>query len=362
MITNAETEKLHTWLRREAKQGSGLVTLSHQNVGGVGAGLGRWPVSLEDPDEVLAQLAQDVYRAACDDADGQHAPGPQQYIAHFFGERDLRTPASRMPFLVVAAHQATFGPPGEGIASEPPTPSGFIGHVMRHSDTAWRNAWTITGHALGILERHASQVAQENIQLRQANFELARGYEGLLSERHIRELAAQNALHERNERSQFWNRMWLLAPPVVSKLLSSGAAGGGGAGGAPVRALSPGSTQSGAAPPRALPSRTGPSGGPAASPERPSSAAPSTSAAPVTDAAPSAEGTTGAVAPAPASAPPAEPSGASLLALQLRAFIDSISTEQLGALQGVLSTEQFVALGMIYQSLPQPGTPEEGGS
>lgn len=331
MITNAETEKLATWLRRESKQGSGVVTLTHQNVGGIGASLGRWPVSAEDTDEVLDQLAQDVYRAACVDADGQHAPGPQQYIAHFYGERDLRMPASRLPFLVVAANQAALGPPGEGLATEPPTPSGFIGHVMRHSDTAWRNAWTITGHALGILERHATQVAGENIQLRQANFELARGYEGLLSERHIRELAAQNALHDRYERSQFWSRMWMLAPPVVGKLL--GGAAPARAPGAPPPALPPGAPPPPPAAPTPAPAT--PAGAPAAAPE------------------PSAP-----TAAAPSSAPP--PSAAapdSMLPIQLRAFMDSISAEQLAALQGVLSTEQFIALGMIYNALPQPPEP-----
>lgn len=334
-MMNVETEKLVTWVRREAKQGNGLVTLTHQNVGGFGAALGRWPVSLEDPDEILVQIAQDVYRAACDDADGQQAPGPQQYIAHFYGERDLRTPANRMPFLVVASHQAALGPPSEGLATEPPTQSGFIGHIMRHSDTAWRNAWTITGHALGILERHASQVAQENVTLRQANFDLARGYEGLLSERHIRELAGQTALHERHERSQFYNRMWLLAPPVVGKLL-----GGSGA----QRAPSPATPM--------LPAP--PHGSPAVPPSGAS---------------------VGASPPAPAMAS-APASTDSLLAIQLRAFMDSISGEQLAALQGALSTEQFVALGLIYNSLPQapeppppaprdpaaPPAPPEGGA
>lgn len=326
MIANAETEKILTWLHREAKQqeGQALVSLTHQNVGGFGAPLGRWPVAEGDTEEVLAHIAQDLYRAACDDADGQSAPGPQQYIAHFFGEADLRTPISRLPFLVVAARQAALGPPGEGVATEPPTPSGFIGHVMRHSDTAQRHAWTITGHALGMMERHASMVSQENAFLRQSNFELARGYEGLLSERHIRELAAQNALHERHERSQFWSRMWLLAPQVVNRILGSG--------GAPPRALPPGT-------PPQLPA--------------PGAAAP----------APSASHSSGAPPGAAASgvpAPSAEQGAASvdsMLAIQLRAFMDSISTEQLAALQSSLTTEQFVALGMIYQSLPQPEAP-----
>jgi len=37
--------------------------------------------------------------------------------------------------------------------------------------------------------------------------------------------------------------------------------------------------------------------------------------------------------------------------------MDSISGEQLVALQGALSTEQFVALGLIYNSLPQAPEP-----
>jgi hypothetical protein len=330
MMVNAETEKILTWLRRELKQNDGqaLVTLTHQNVGGFGAPLGRWPIDESDADEVLVQIAQDLYKTACDDADGQSAPGPQQYIGHFFGEADLRTPLSRLPFLVIAARQAALGPPGEGFSTEPPTEKGFIGHVMRHSDTAWRHAWTVTGHALGMIERHASQVSQENQYLRQSNFELARGYEGLLSERHIRELAAQSAIHERHERSQFWNRMWLLAPPVIGKLM-------GGANG-----------------PRALPPMTPP---PSGSPYGAGSPPTAPQASPV---------------PAPPSALPSAPSSApepsvasapvvtdSMLGVQLRALFDSFTTEQLATLQGTLSTEQFVALGILYQSLPQPPEP-----
>lgn len=331
MIVNAETEKLLTWLHREAKQqeGQALVSLTHQNVGGFGAPLGRWPIAEGDTEEVLAHIAQDLYRAACDDADGQSAPGPQQYIAHFFGEADLRTPISRLPFLVVAARQAALGPPGEGVATEPPTPSGFIGHVMRHSDTAQRHAWTITGHALGMMERHASMVSQENAFLRQSNFELARGYEGLLSERHIRELAAQNALHERHERSQFWNRMWLIAPQVVGRLLGGGSA---------PRAL----------PPMAVPAPLPPPNG--APPVPPLSPPP---ASPVEGPRPAAGGAPSATSPPPAPAATTD----SMLAIQLRALFDSFTTEQLATLQGTLSTEQFVALGMLYQSLPQPPEP-----
>ena len=326
---NVEIEKILTWLRREAKQGNGLVSLSHQNVGGFGAPLGKWPVSEEDPDPVLEQIASDLFAAACDDADGQNAPGPQQYFAHFFGEVDLRNPASRLPFLVVPARQAALGPPGEGIATEPPTPSGFIGHVMRHSDAAQRQAWTITGHALGMIERHAAQVSQENGHLRQANFELARGYEGLLSERHIRELAAQNAIHERRERSQFWNRMWLLAPAAMNKLLP----GGGGPGGGAPRALPPMA-------PRALPANGTPSGDPLPM-------APAGSAGPPAEVAPTA-------------VPQVTPiSGDSLLAVQLRALFDSFEPEQLTALQSTLSAEQFVALGAVYQVIADALPPDE---
>lgn len=333
MMLNSETEKLLTWLRREvgAVEGQALVTLTHQNVGGFGAALGRWPVADGDTDEVLTQIAQDVYRAACDDADGQSAPGPQQYIAHFFGEADLRTPVSRLPFLVIAARQAALGPPGEGVSTEPPTPSGFIGHVMRHSDTAQRHAWTITGHALGMIERHASQVSQENAYLRAANFDLARGYEGLLSERHIRELAAQNALHERHERAQFWNRVWLLAPPVVGKLL-----GGSGPRALPPpmppHAMPPGF------PPPAAPPPYGPPGGGGGDGAPPP-------AAPLSPVAPSSPAWSGA---------PGAPSQDAFLAIQLRAFLDSVTTEQLMALQTTLSPEQMVALGMIMNALPQP--------
>ena len=331
---NVEVDKILTWLRRESKQGNGLVSLTHQNVGGFGASLGKWPVSEEDPDAVLEQIAGDLFAAACDDADGQNAPGPQQYFAHFFGEVDLRNPASRLPFLVVPARQAALGPPGEGIATEPPTPSGFIGHVMRHSDAAQRQAWTITGHALGMIERHAAQVSQENGRLREANFELARGYEGLLSERHIRELAAQNAIHERHERSQFWNRMWLLAPAAMNKLFGGGAGGGG----AP-RALPPMA-------PRALPANgsPSPSGGGGAPPPAPHPG----------------PGAAGTPEPPPPQVTPI--SGDSLLAVQLRALFDSFEPGQLIALQETLSAEQFVALGAVYQAITDALPPEDAPS
>jgi hypothetical protein len=304
VTANPETEKLITWLRREAKQGAGLVSLTHHNVGGFGASIGKWPVAEDDTEPLLAKIADDLYRAACDDADGQSAPGPQQYFAHYFAENDLRTPVSRLPFLVVAARQVAFGPTGEGIASEPPTQSGFVAQVMRHSDATQTRAWTIVGHALGMMERHTGQVSQENAYLRQSNFELARGYEGLLSERHIRELAAQNAMHDRNERTQFWNRMWLLAPAVISKI------GGG----------------------------TGPNG-------------------PRLPLPPGAPPSSSSIAPQELAGVASDPASPNVLGVQIRSLFDSLSGEQLAALQGTLTVEQFVALGAIWNSLPNVEEP-----
>ncbi|MCC6873695.1 MAG: hypothetical protein IT378_05230, partial [Sandaracinaceae bacterium] len=220
MLTNAnvEVEKILTWLRREAKQGTGLVALTHQNVGDTASALGRWPVADADSDEVLALLGRDLYKAACDDADGQNAPGEQQYVAYFFLASVLRNPTSRFSLRVISARQAALGPPGEGFSTEPPTEKGLVAQLMRQNEVTHRQAWTVLGHALGMMERHSAQVSQENLQLRQGNFELTRGYEGLLSERHIRELAAQTAQFEREQKAQFYNRLWLFAPAIMSTL------------------------------------------------------------------------------------------------------------------------------------------------
>ncbi len=291
---NGETEKILTWIRREARAGAGVVSLTHQNVGGFGAPLGRWPIAEEDSDAVFAQLANDLYRAACDDADGQAAPGPQQYVAHYYAEPELRAPASRLPFLVVSARQTALGPPGEGFSTEPPTQSGFVGQVMRHNEFAARHAWQVVGHALGMIERHATQVSQENARLQQHNFELVRGYEGLLTERHVRELAAQNAMHERKERTDFYNRIFAyfpaLAPALLDKLgLPAPAAG---------------------APPQ-LPAT-------AARTEQPTSEAASSSP---------------------------------LLPSQIKALLESMTQEQLVALNQLLRHEQMAQLGAIWMAL-----------
>lgn len=326
MNASAEVEKLLVWLCREAKQGAGIVTLTHQNVGGVGAALGKWPVAEEDDDNVRAQLAQDVYRAACVDADGQLAPGAQQYVALFFAEPDLRTFTSRLPFYVMPARQAALGPPGEGIATEPPTPSGFVAQVMRHAESSQQHGWQIIGHALGMIERHATTMAAENQRLQQHNFDLVRGYEGLLSERHVRELSAQIAMHEREEKSQFYQRLWQFAPLIAAKL---GVGPNGMMAPAP-RAL--------AAPPPAA-STNGASAGPQAPAPTPVS--------PPNDASIS----------EPLSAPSSSASTSidAVLAPQLRELLSTLTPEQLMALQGSLSSEQMLALGQIWSTLDSAG-------
>ncbi len=300
MLTNAnvEVEKILTWLRREAKQGAGLVALTHQSVGDTASAIGRWPVADADSDEVLVVLGRDLYKAACDDADGQNAPGEQQYVAFFFLASDLRNPTSRFSLRVVSARQAALGPPGEGLSTEPPTEKGLVAQLMRQNEVTHRQAWTVLGHALGMMERHSAQVSQENLQLRQGNFELTRGYEGLLSERHIRELAAQTAQFEREQKAQFYNRLWLFAPAIMSTL--------------------GGKAQSG---PRALPAG-------ASGPAEPTSA------------------TQASEASAPAAPPPA-----SELAVQLRSILDSMTPEQVATLQQTLSPEQFLALAALWSSL-----------
>ncbi len=311
--------KIRTWLTRMTRGGeTGDVLLGHLDVGGQPAQLGRWRLGEHVSEAELAQAASEVVRVACDDADGQSAHATQQYVLVFYNEQG-RVAESRLPFQVQGAMGAKFGgSSGEGLSTEPATEKGLVGQLMRHNEMLVRSSWAAAGHVMGALERQVTSLMAQNEKLADRNFGMTLGYEGLLSDKTQRELAADLAVHQKKASSQFFANLFALAPAVVSQL--------------------------GAPRPRALPP---PAPAAASTPNTPS-------ASPSGAAASEAHGEPG-VVPAPEPEPGMHAQDGSLLALQLRSFLATLQPEQLAAIQKALEPMQMVALGMLYQSLHAPG-------
>ncbi|MCC6878016.1 MAG: hypothetical protein IT378_27135 [Sandaracinaceae bacterium] len=316
--------KIRTWLTRMTRGGeTGDVLLGHLDVGGQPAQLGRWRLGEHVSEAELAQAASEMVHVACDDADGQSAHATQQYVLVFYNEQG-RVAESRLPFQVQGAMGAKFGgSSGEGLSTEPATEKGLVGQLMRHNEMLVRSSWAAAGHVMGALERQVTSLMAQNEKLADRNFGMTLGYEGLLSDKTQRELAADLAAHQKKATSQFFANLFALAPAVVSQL-------------------------GGARAPRALPAPA-----PAAPSPAPAAATPRSSAA----------GGSSSVGGPPSNGPPLPEPGMhagdeSLLARQLRSFMQTLSPEQFAAIQQALEPMQMIALGMLYQSLHAPGESE----
>lgn len=158
--------KILQWLRRMKNDGGGAVSLGHLDAAGQGVPLGRWPVREQDSPAVLELLSESVLSAAADDADGQSAGCPQQYVLLFYAADAPNRPASRLPFRL-SQETERFAPEGSSLATEPATTQGQLAQQMRHNEFVMKHAWAAAGAVTSILER---QVRMLNTQVeRQQN-------------------------------------------------------------------------------------------------------------------------------------------------------------------------------------------------
>jgi hypothetical protein len=163
-----------------------------------------------DDEEALPELAEQIENAIQSDADGLGAT--QRYlVVALRGDVQL----TRLPFRVVAGSE---GESGEPIDSEPATGKGLLAQLMRHNEAQSRMFMVSVGHILTAMQRTIAQQQAMIDSVGDQRLELYAATEGLLSQKHDRELATVEAQHRVNTRSAMMQKIINFVPLALSYL------------------------------------------------------------------------------------------------------------------------------------------------
>jgi hypothetical protein len=167
-------------------------------------------VSVNDRHAEVSALAEEIEVAMQGDADG--LGGTQRYVVVALrGDAQL----TRLPFRVAAAEETESGEP---IDSEPATSKGLLAQLMRHNEAQSRMFMVSVGHILTAMQRTIAQQQTMIDSVGDQRLELYAATEGLLSQRHDRELATVETQHRVNTRSALTQKLINLLPLAASYL------------------------------------------------------------------------------------------------------------------------------------------------
>jgi hypothetical protein len=214
MDVMAGRHRIARWLRplleADEDQRPTRVAIRHVSVNDRHADVSTLAVPEDGDDEALASLAEEIEAAIQGDADG--LGGTQRYVVVALrGDAQL----TRLPFRVVAAEESESGEP---LDSEPATSKGLLAQLMRHNEAQNRMFMVSVGHIMSAMQRTIAQQQAMIDSVGDQRLELYAATEGLLSQRHDRELATAEAQHRVNTRSAMVQKIMNLLPLAMSYL------------------------------------------------------------------------------------------------------------------------------------------------
>ena len=109
------------------------------------------------------------------------------------------------------------GEEGEEVDSEGPTFRGVMTQFMRHNETNFRTAVLASNHAIKSLSDQNKMYADRLLAIEGRHMEVVAAYEGILSERHIREQATRESEFKMRLYGEAFDKLRVLVPVVVNK-------------------------------------------------------------------------------------------------------------------------------------------------
>lgn len=236
------TAKVVSWIRKMiAHEGDGdggavaKLVLRHQTPSAViGADVHtvRLPRKLEGGDEQVVGWAEELERAAQDDAEGLQG-ATQSYIvfAYSLVDREMRRPVSRCPIRISSADLADAGD-GRGLQrgyaadgemdSEPPTMRGFVTQLMRHTEGATKTMVMGSQHMIASLTRENANLRELVEKLVEKSMsrdmDIIKLTEDMYSQRHEREIATATAVKQEERKGEAFGKIMMLFPNIVNRI------------------------------------------------------------------------------------------------------------------------------------------------
>lgn len=214
-----DRKKLNQWLRktlfnsRDGERTRKLVIRHITSAGKVGTEVASFDIETKSltEDSYLETITLEIESACYDDAEG--VGGVQKYtIVPLYGEK--LEAAGRYVLRVSAS-----GDDSEGeIDSEPATKQGLVTQLMRHNEALMRTSIMATGNIISQQNRVISRQADHIENMMAKHFDTTVELEGLMSQRHERDLEAKKAKFKMEQQKEIFDKVSLLLPTVVNKI------------------------------------------------------------------------------------------------------------------------------------------------
>lgn len=217
-MDNSQKSKLVRWIRQqillddEEKGQCKKIVLRHVAGGRYGSEILSVPVPKKAiDDQWFEELANDIEIRVTDDAEG--LGGMQTYCVHSLYEKRPDKPGSRFTIRETSADENL-----EDAESEPPTKTGIITQMMRHTEAATRVALMATGQIMSALKNTNARQAEMIEKLVGEKMSNLETMEKLRSEEMERKIILQRAESDERRKSEIFEKLTMLLPVAVNRI------------------------------------------------------------------------------------------------------------------------------------------------
>ena len=213
----ADASWLPPWLRGQIKgvhHDGRCIRLQLLHLAGK-RGVKNWSIDVATGDEaeqILDHLISGILDAAQEDAASLF--GRQRYALCAYHERRPADVAESRIFACIGGGEGE----DEDVDSEGPTQRGAFAQMQRHTEAAMRLAVGASNQLLQAQAKTLDTLSQRLTQSEAQRFQMAQMYEGMLSERHVRDLATKEHELRMKAFGDGLDKLSLLVPVAVNAL------------------------------------------------------------------------------------------------------------------------------------------------
>jgi hypothetical protein len=221
MGLESKTKKgLRDWLQRQAylddeEKGpiSRIVVYQVTTTGKRGPEVGSVRLPVKADSHTITNVANEIDSIATNDTEGSGQTQRYAITAMHKGSDGEYSAGAKMTIRVAPSQDED----GE-MMSEAPTSAGITSQAMRHTEVFARIAVGSAESTIRSLTRQLETTQAQNEKLLDKNFELTELMETLMSHKHEREIASQEASARISNKQELVHKLMLIAPILANKL------------------------------------------------------------------------------------------------------------------------------------------------
>lgn len=221
-----QRRRLSQWLRRQlfgrSDEKCARLVIRHVEVGGkIGSEVDSFPVE-EITDNDIDMICSNIETTCLGDAEGTKEFQRYAVMAYAEPEEDEKGKKKERSFGRCMLSFSTISEDeysdDNSASSEPATKAGLFAQLMRHNESLMKMTAASMGHVISTQTRMIQQ-NQEHIEKQgHKDLETIELIEGLMSQKHVRELETMKAVAGQEQKEKIANQIMTLIPNIVNRI------------------------------------------------------------------------------------------------------------------------------------------------